>query len=235
MKKVFHNTVLFALLLPALAPAQEQSFAPEKIRQPWPMLQLSAGIVYSSIDLSRYVSSVFYQGYHARVVTHIKGMFFLSAEYSTFPIHDSPPAWKEVSTHKFDLNTHVSFGTNNNLTRIFVLAGANRHEWTATRTGFTDIKQLADGIPEGTVVNVDRWGINFGCGFSQTLYENIGVFADYRFCFGNARNFERVRIMDVMTTIGFNYTILQPQRSNSKKTFGIGNKLYKWTKKGARQ
>jgi len=196
-----------------------------------PLFQLSGGVVYSSIDLSRYNSSMIYRGYHLRLVTHIKGMFFLSTEYSDFPEHDSPSAWENVNTRKFDFNGHISFATNNNLTRIFVLTGANKHEWSATRTGHRDISQLAGGIPEGTIVHANRWGLNFGCGFTQILYDYVGVFGDFRFCFGSTNSVEKVRIMDVMTTLGVNFTIPHPS-GNNKKTFGIGKKLYKWTQKG---
>lgn len=234
MKKSLPYFFLFAFAFPSVLLAQEtqQAVSPprSKYTQTTPMLQLSGGWVYSSIDLSRYISSVAYRGHHARVVAHLKGLFFASAEYSTFRVHDSPSAWENISTRKFDLNTHVSFATNNNLTRIFVLSGANKHEWQATRTGFTDQSQLANGIPEGEIVRVNRWGVNFGCGFTQTLYENIGIFGDYRFCIARSTGFEKVRIMDVMTTLGLNFTLPHPER---KRKMGIGNKLYKWTKKGA--
>ena len=199
--------------------------------EPDPLFQLSGGMVYSSIDLIRYTNSVSYRGLHARVVTHVKGLFYLSTEYSSFPVHTSAPAWEDIHTQKFDINGHVSFATHNNLTHIFVLAGANRHEWTATRTGYTDLDQMGKGLAEGTHVAVKRWGVNFGCGITQTLYENIGIFADYRFCFANAQNFEKVRIVDVMTTIGINYNIPRPSH---KKKLGIGKKIYKWTETGAK-
>ncbi|TAL59032.1 MAG: hypothetical protein EPN85_10160 [Bacteroidetes bacterium] len=234
MKTRLLKILAFVILSPALLFSQEADLpagtAIKEASPSTPLFQMSAGVVYSSIDLSRYISSVAYRGYHFRLVTHLKGMFFLSTEYSTFRIHDSPSAWKNVSTRKFDINGHVSFATDNNLTRIFVLAGANKHEWHATRTGFTDQNQLANGIPEGEIINVNRWGVNFGCGFTQTLYENIGIFGDYRFCFAKSSGFEKVRIMDVMTTVGISLSFPHPQR---KKSFGTGNKIYKWTKKGA--
>lgn len=227
-------TSLLILIIPTLLSAQEaeQGVAIPKKKHPQttPMIQLSGGIVYSSIDLSRYISSVAYRGHHIRLVTHLKGLFFVSAEYSKFRMHDSPSAWKDVDTRKLDLNTHLSFATNNNLTRIFALAGINKHEWQGTRTKFTDQSQLANGIPEGEIVHVDRFGFNFGCGFTQTLYENIGVFGDYRFCMARSSGFEKVRIMDVMTTLGISLSLPYPER---KKHFGIGNKIYKWTKRGA--
>ena len=198
------------------------------------LFQLSGGFVYSSIDLSRYTNTNPYRGIHARLVTHLGGLFFLSTEYSTFPVHESPSAWSDVHTRKFDVNCHVSFATSNKRTRIFTLAGVNRHEWIGRRTGFTDLDQLAKGLPEGTYVSVNRMGVNFGCGFTQLLYENIGLFGDFRFCFGNANNFEKVRIMDVMTTIGINFSIPYPNRTIRAKTFGTGKKIYKWTEKGAR-
>lgn len=237
MKKYFLKIliVLFASTGFSYAGQNQQLFSHEKkdTFQFNPLFQLAGGLVYSSIDLSRYISSIAYRGYHARLVTHIKGVFFLSTEYSSFPVHDSPSAWENVHTRKFDINGHISFATNNKLTWIFILAGANKHEWTATRTGIADLNQLGGGITKGAIVNVNRWGMNFGCGFTQTLYENIGVFGDCRFCFGNANNFEKVRIMDVMTTIGINFSIPQPTRKNNKKTFGIGRKVYKWTQKGS--
>lgn len=199
-----------------------------------PLFQLSGGAVYSSIDLSRYNKSVSYRGLHVRIVTHLGGLFFLSTEYSTFPVHESPSAWDNIHTRKFDLNGHISFATTSNRTHIFALVGMNRHEWTGRRTSFADIDQLGKGLPEGTIVNVNRWGVNFGCGFTQSLYENIGVFADYRFCFANANDFEKVRIMDVMTTIGIYFSIPYPNKSQGKKTFGSGKKIYKWTEKGAK-
>jgi len=229
--------VFFVLTFSAFVHAQmpEEPFENKKKPAPaTPLFQLSGGVVYSSIDLSRYASSIAYRGFHGRLVTHLGGMFFLSTEYSKFGLHDSPPAWKDVSTHKFDINGHVSFATNNNLTRIFALAGVNRHVWHATRTAFGDQNQLAKGIPEGTFITANRWGVNLGCGFTQALYENIGVFGDYRFCIANAKNFEKVTIMDVMTTIGINLTFPHPDRSKGRKSYGIGNKIYKWTRKGAK-
>lgn len=227
-------TLLLILFFPALLLAQqaEQGVAIPKSKQPQttPFLQLSGGMVHSSIDLSRYISSIVYRGNHIRLAAHLKGLFFVSAEYSKFRVHDSPSAWKDIDTRKFDLNTHLSFATNNNLTRIFAIAGVNKHEWRGTRTKFTDQSQLANGIPEGEIVYVDRIGFNFGCGFTQTLYEDIGVFGDYRFCFGRSSGYEKVRIMDVMTTLGVSLSIPYPER---RKHFGIGNKIYKWTKKGA--
>lgn len=235
MNTVFTKILLFILLFPLLVIGQvveqqglaipKNKFAPSP-----PLFQLCGGVVYSSIDLSRYISSIAYRGYHGRFVTHLGGMFFISAEYSKFRVHDSPSAWKNIYAQKFDLNGHISFATNNNLTRIFVLAGVNKHEWHATRTGFTDQSQLGHGIPEGEIVTVNRLGANFGCGFTQALYENIGIFGDYRFCLSRVQSFERVRIMDVMTTLGINLTFPYPER---KKKFGTGNKIYKWTKKGA--
>lgn len=236
MKTLVYTIALLLFLPSTLLSAQEaaQTLPKNKPELSAPLFQLAAGAVYSSIDLSRYTSSVSYRGYHGKLVTHLKGMLFLSTEYSEFLIHDSPSAWKNVSTRKFDINGHVSFGTNNNLTHIFVLAGGNKHVWHATRTGFTDQNQLANGIPAGEIISVNRWGVNFGCGLTQSLYENIGFFADYRFSFANAKSFEKVRIMDVMTTIGINYSIPYPERSKGKQKFSIGNKQYKWTKKGAK-
>ena len=228
MKKLFFKTLFFIFVFSSFA------FSQSEPAQPNPLFQLSAGSVYSCIDLSRYTNSAVYRGLHCRVVTHLGGLFFVSTEYSTFPVHTSPVAWDNIHTRKFDVNGHVSFSTNNNLTHIFVLAGANRHEWKARRTGFTDMDQHASGIAEGTYVNIKRWGVNVGCGFTHSLYENIGVFADYRFCFANAENFEKVRIVDVMTTIGINYAIQHPLKSNGKKKSGIGKKIYKWTRKGAK-
>ena len=199
-----------------------------------PLFQLSCGAVYSSIDLSRYNSSVSYRGLHTRLVTHLGSVFFLSTEYSTFPVHEALPSWDDIHTRKFDINGQVSFMTQNKLTHIYVLAGVNRHQWKGRRTAFSDMGQLGKGLPAGTYVDVKRWGINIGCGFTQLLYENIGVFGDFRFCFGNANDFEKVRIFDVMTTIGINFSIPHPAKSNGKKTFGIDKKIYKWTEKGAK-
>ena len=197
-----------------------------------PLFQLAAGPVYSSIDLNRYINSTAFRGLHLKLVTHVKGSFFISAEYSKFPVHYSPCAWDDVHTKKLDLNGQVAFRTRNKLTNIYALMGINRHLWLARRTGFTDLDQLSEGIPEGTYVEVKKWGVNFGCGFTQSLYENIGIFGDYRFCFARSENFEKVSILDVMATFGVNISIPHFERGNSKKTFGIGKKLYKWTNKG---
>lgn len=199
-----------------------------------PLFQLSGGIVYSNIDLSRYSNSESFRGFHARLITHLRGPFFLSAEYSSFPVHNSPVAWENIHTRKFDINGHVSFSTQNKHTRIFVLAGLNKHEWKGRRTGYVDLDQLGQGLAEGTYAKVNRLGLNFGCGLIQSLYENIGVFGDFRFCFANANNFEKVRIMDVMTTAGINFSIPYFSKSSGKKTLGIGKKIYKWTSKGAK-
>jgi hypothetical protein len=82
-------------------------------------------------------------------------------------------------------------------------------------------------------VQANKWGVNFGCGFTQTLYENIGMFGDYRFCFSKSETFEKVRILDVMATFGIAITIPHFEKGDGKKTFGIGKKIYKWTNKGA--
>lgn len=198
-----------------------------------PLFQISAGGVYSSIDLSRYITSASYRGTHLKIVTHLGGLFFILGEYSFFPVHTSPPAWDDIRTRKFDMNAQVSFSTINNQTRIYFLLGANRHQWKGRRTSYTDLDQGGKGIPAGTYVEVKRWGINSGCGVTQKLYENIGLFGDYRFCFANAENFEKVRIVDVMLTIGFNYSIPHCRKSSGKKNFGVGKKIYKWTNKGA--
>lgn len=199
-----------------------------------PMLQLSGGFVYSSIDLSRYINSKPYRGLHAKASAHIAGPVFLSAEYSGFPVHESPSAWDDVRTRKFDLNGRVSFGTFNDRTKIFAFTGLNRHEWSGRRTKFTDLDQLSKGYAEGTYVEVNRWGVNFGCGITQELYENIGIICDYRFNFSKSDNFEKVSVMDVMMTLGINYSIPYPQKSDKSKSFGIGKKIYKWTEKGGK-
>lgn len=228
MKRKYFIVIFFSLrvLLPVNA-------AVKKTSRPSPLFQVSAGAVYSSIDLSRYITSASYRGTHLKAVAHMGGLLFVSGEYSFFPIHASPSAWDDIRTRKFDLNGLVSFSTINNQTRIYFLLGVNRHEWKGRRTSYTDLDQGGKGISAGTYVEVKRWGTNTGFGFIQKLYENIGLFGDYRFCFANARNFEKVRIMDVMLTIGFNYSIPYPQKSNPRKTFGIEKKIYKWTNKGA--
>lgn len=223
---------LFQLLFLSLS-ISSFAFTDKKKLHTEPLFQLSGAVVYSSIDLSRYSNSVSYRGLHTRLVTHLGDIFFLSAEYSHFPVHEAMPSWDNIHTRKFDLNGHVSFATTNNRTHIFALLGLNRHEWTGRRTSFADIDQLGKGLKEGTIVKVNRWGVNFGCGVTQSLYENIGVFADYRFCIANANDFEKVRIMDVMTTIGIYFSFPHPTKSESKKTFGIDRKVYKWTNKGA--
>lgn len=221
---------IFLFILSSLFSSSESS---AKNSHASPLFQLSAGGVYSSIDLSRYITSASYRGTHLKAVAHLGGLFFVSGEYSFFPVHASPSAWDDIRTRKFDLNGQVSFATVSNQTRIYFLFGANRHEWKGRRTPYTDLDQGGEGIPNGTYVKVKRWGVNTGCGFTQMLYENIGLFGDYRFCFGNAHNEEKVRILDVMLTIGINYSIPHLKDSNRKKTFGIGKKIYKWTDKGA--
>ena len=119
-------------------------------------------------------------------------------------------------------------------THIFAFAGANKHEWEGTRTKYTDLDQLGKGLPEGTVVKLERWGINCGVGFTQFLYENINLTGDFRFNFSNAHNWERIRIMDVMTTFGVSLAIPHPKKENKKKSYRIGKKIYKWTEKGGK-
>ena len=215
---------------PASMPAKRDTF------DTTPLFQLSAGFVYSCIDLTRYTEGVSYRGIHARLVTHLGKVFFLSTEYSTFPVHTNAPAWEDVHTRKFDINGHISFATNNHLTRVYVFTGINRHEWTAKYTGMIDLKNTAAGLEKGASASVQRWGANFGCGLTQTLYENIGIFADCRFCVTNMPDAQKIRFMDVMTTIGINLNIPYPVRNNGsgKKSFGIGKKVYKWTEKGAK-
>ena len=222
-------------LLIALSLVVHQSFLFSKendVKGP-PLFQFSGGFVNSSIDLSRYNSSITYRGLHGRLVTHVGSVFFISAEYSAFPVHESPSSWVNVHTRKMDLNGQVAFATTNSRTHILAFLGIDKHEWTGTRTKYTDLDQLGKGLPEGTVVSVDRWGLNCGVGFTHTLYDNIGVFGDCRFNFSNAHNWERIRITDVMTTFGVTFAIEHPQKSNGKKSYGIGKKIYKWTEKGA--
>jgi hypothetical protein len=211
------------------------AFAGKKVLSEEPLFQIGGGAVYSSIDLSRYTNSRQLLGVHARVVTHLGGLFFLSTEYSAFPVHSSPTVWSDVHTRKFDINLQASFSTINDRTHIFILSGIDRHEWTGIRTKYTGFDQLGDGVTEGMLVKVKRWGVNVGCGIAHTLYENIGLFADFRFNFADAHNFEKVRIMDAMSTIGANFNIPYPIRSNKVKKSGIGKKLYKWTEKGAQK
>ncbi len=224
MKKFLPLLLLAVIFLPSFVKAEKKEIPAE------PLFQLSGGIVHSSIDLSRYNNSITYRGTYLRLVTHVYSRFFVSTEYSAFPLHNSPASWANIHTRKFDINGHVSFATHNTTTRIYALLGADKHEWTGTRTKYTDIDELGKGLPEGTVVTVNRWGVNCGVGFTQSLYDNIGLFGDFRFNFSNAHNFEHVRIMDVMTTFGINYTIPYP---NFRKSYGIGKKIYKWTDKGA--
>ena len=226
MRKILLQLLFLAFSLSSFAFTNKTTFHTE------PLFQLSGGAVYSSIDLSRYTNSISYRGLHTRLVTHLGSVFFLSTEYSTFPVHEALPSWEDVRTRKFDINGQVSFMTQNKLTHIFVLSGVNRHQWKGRRTAYADIDQLGKGVQEGTYAEVKRWGVNFGCGFTQSLYENIGISGDFRFCFGNANDFEKVRIFDVMTTIEINFSIPHPAKSTGKKTFGIGKKIYKWTEKG---
>ncbi len=199
-----------------------------------PLLQFGYGWTYSNIDLTRYTNSVLYKGIHTRLVTHVAGLFSLSTEYSVFPVHVSEPAWEDVHAKKIDINPQISFYTNNKRTRIFIFTGANYHEWSARRTAYMDVDQLASHIAPGNYVQLKKWGANFGCGFNATLYENIAVFGDYRFAFTRTLTNEKIRVMDVMTTVGLCINIPYPQRSDKPKSFGIGKKIYKWTEKGGK-
>jgi len=221
--------LLFFLLTQSSFALKEKKSVPAE-----PLLQLNGGFVYSSIDLSRYTNSNPYCGLHGKISTHIAGPVFLSVEYSGFPVHESPSAWEDVRTRKFDLNGRVMFGTFNERTHIFSFTGINRHEWSGRRTKFTDLDPLSKGFEEGTYVEVNRWGVNFGCGISQELYDNIALICDYRFNFSKTDNFEKVSVMDVMVTLGINYSIPPPQKSNKAQTFRMGKKIYKWTNKGAK-
>lgn len=239
MKKTILITLLFIISFCAMgfsrsSDADYKKTKKDSLRAIAPLFQLSAGVVYSNIDLSRYNNSESFRGLHARLITHLHGPFFLSTEYSSFPVHTSPLAWEDVHTRKFDINGHFSFATQNKRTWVFVLAGLNKHEWKGKRTSYVDLDQLGQGLAEGSYAKVNRLGLNFGCGLTQSLYENIGVFGDFRFCFANANNFEKVRIMDVMTTVGINFSIPNFTKLNGKKTFGTGKKIYKWTGKGAK-
>lgn len=201
-----------------------------------PFVQLSGGAVYSYIDLSRYLVSTPYRGLHVRTVCYAGGSFFISAEYSVFPKHSSPAAWDNVQTKKYDLNGHFSFFTHHRRLRVFALAGVNLHHWKGTRTGYTDMDQFGRGIPEGAVIRVKRWGINSGCGFTQTVHDNIGITGDFRFNFAPSKSYEKVRIMDVLTTVGVNFIIPYPapNETRRRKTFSVGKKIYKWTEKGGK-
>ncbi|HEY4799364.1 MAG TPA: hypothetical protein VII99_09845, partial [Bacteroidia bacterium] len=138
------------------------------------------------------------------------------------------------STRKMDMNGQLSFMTNSQFTHIYVLAGIDRHEWKGQRTVYSDPYQPFIAAQAGDVLSIVRFGINAGCGFTQTLYENIGLFGDFRFVIGKSNTNEKIRIYDTMTTIGINISIPYPSRKNKEKTAGIGKKIYKWTKKGGK-
>ena len=210
-----------------------------------PRFQITGGLVASNIDLSRYVNYELIRGFHTSLITHINGSFFISTEYSGFPVHAAPVAWDDIHTHKIDVNAHFSFGMTDSRAHIFALIGIDRHDWVARFTGITDINQLATGLQPGTFTQVKRWGLNAGIGFTQPLYENIGIIGDFRFnCstpngtfpldFSGKEN--KFGIMDVMTTFGITYDIpsFSKSKSNKKKTFGIGKKMYKWTESGGK-
>jgi hypothetical protein len=210
-----------------------------------PRFQLSAGLVASSIDLSRYVNYELCRGLHAGIVTRIKGSFFISTEYSGFPVHAAPVAWDDIHTHKIDVNAHFSFAMTESSAHIYGLLGIDRHEWTGRFTGLINLDQFANGLQKGTYASVKRWGVNAGIGFTQLLYENIGITGDFRFNFstpngdihfhpqaGGPKN--EFGILDVMTTFGITYDIPQLPKSKKTKTFGIGKKMYKWTHNGGK-
>ena len=202
-----------------------------------PRFQLTAGISTSTIDLSRYINYELCRGFHARIDTHVKGSFFISTEYSRFPMHEAPTAWDDIHTRKMDLNAHFSFALTKSNAHIFALLGIDRHEWTGRFTGIANLDQLTAGLKKGSYMEVKRWGLNAGVGFTQPLYENIGLTGDFRFnfstpngkfplIFSNTEN--KFGIMDVMTTFGITYYISQLPKSKSKKvkTFGVGKKVY---------
>lgn len=225
MKLIF-TILVFCMVAENAVFAQE-----EKVAETVPMVQIAAGLAYSSVDLSRYTNSEIYRGHHCKASVHMGGLFYLSGEYSKIRRHQNFPTWRDVDCYKYDLNLRMSFATNNNKTRIDVFTGPNYHYWSAIRTAYYDLDQLGSGIKEGDQLILKRLGLNFGCGITQTLYENIGFFADYRFVFGNAKDYEKVRIMDVMTNIGFTYTIPHPPKDRKSKRYGIAPGIYKWVRK----
>jgi len=235
MKNIYKSYFLLFFLLFSIS-LNSFAFTKKKEKNTKPLFQLGAAAIYSSIDLSMYNNSINYRGIHYRFVTTPTNIFSLSLEYSTFPIHNTTPVWENIHTRKFDINGHLSFTTNNELTHIFLLAGINRHEWSGTRTIYRDPYQLNTVTASGDVFRVNRYCANIGCGFTQVLYENIGLFGDFRLVLGKSLTFEKVRVYDAVTTIGINISIAQPKltKGNRRKTFGIGKKLYKWTEKGSK-
>lgn len=226
------------------SPLCAQSFSPPAAEPEWnaPRFQFTAGLVASSIDLSRYIYYERIRGFHASVVTQIKESFFISTEYSNFPMHAAPAAWNDIHTYKTDVNAHFSFALTESNARIYALLGIDRHVWNGRFTGITSLDQLATGLQKGTYAQLKRWGINAGFGFTQPLYENISIIGDFRFNFSTPNGDihfhapasgpkNEFGIMDVMTTFGVTYDIPKLQKSKKKKTFGISKKRYNLPKK----
>ena len=231
MKNIFYTLFISSLLI---SPSGAGATTKKERKHEEPLFQLGGGYVYSSIDLSRYTNAISYRGTQARVVTHVAGMFYLSTEYYKFPVHEVYPTWDNVQVKKFDINPQVSFGTENKHTSIYGFAGADYQQWKGRRTALANADPLGKNLLEGEYAEVKKWGVNVGCGFSAMLYENISLFGDYRFCFRKSADFEKVKITDVMTTIGLSFSISYPEKRNHRKTFGIGKKIYKWTDTGGK-
>lgn len=230
--KLYIIVILFCSLLPCsvisqnnVDPRPEPQWTPSRF-------QLAGGTVTSNIDLNRYVNGEVYRGLQGRIIAHLTGILFLSAEYSTFPVHKALPAWDDIHTHKYDLNLQFSYATENKRTRIFTFLGLDRHEWTARFTGMNSIDQLTNGIATGNYATVKRWGMNVGCGISHELYDNIGIIADARFNVSPSDYKPSLRIMDVLYTVGISFSLPQIPNSNKIKTAALGKKLYKWTETG---
>jgi len=238
--------VIFSILLSSIfAIGQESTSLKETQQYNPPLFQLSAGLVASSVDLSRYVNYELIRGLHASIITHVKGSFFISTEYSGFPVHTAQVAWDDIHTHKIDVNAHFSFAMTRSNAHIYALLGIDRHEWSGRFTGVTNLDQLATGLKQGAYAQVKRWGVNAGVGFTQPLYENISIIGDFRFNLstpngeihlhpqtGGSKN--EFGILDIMTTFGITFDIPHLPRSKKEKAFGIGKKMYKWTESGGK-
>jgi hypothetical protein len=230
MKRLLlYSLILIGLISPTLL------FCSDKEKTNTPLFQLSGGMASSSIDLTRYQKSIAYRGFHVRMITHVYNPFFFSVEYSSFPAHDLSVSWKDIHTNKLDFNGQVSYSTDNNHTRIYALIGADRFSWQGTNVGNNNPDLPNTALLAENMYKIKRWGLNSGIGFTHLLYDMIGVFGDCRFTICRTNSWERVQITDVMTTFGINFSIPYPQKKSNKKSSSLGNKLYKWTKKGAKK
>ncbi|MBI3502752.1 MAG: hypothetical protein HY063_13250 [Bacteroidetes bacterium] len=201
-----------------------------------PRIFLEGGIANSCIDLSRYTGSGItntYRGLHFALDAKIKRTVSISAEASLFPVHRVFLKWEDAHTRKYDLNLHFYFFTASS-TKLFFLAGINRHLWNALYAGTPD---PLNNLFSGTNVEVKSWGMNCGMGFVSPLYDNLALNGDFRFSISDARKWEAPNVMDVLLTFGISYFIRElplPDKKHKVKTSHTGKKVYKWTEKGAK-